>query len=58
VDFSPALREKTRLAVERAFALVAADRLPAPIDQPAKCRDCSLEPMCLPREVLQLGTRR
>ena len=55
VDFTPALRERTLATIERAFALVAAGKLPAPIDQPAKCRDCSLEPLCLPQEVLQLG---
>ncbi len=54
VEFTPDLRERTLATVKRAFALVDAGRLPPPIDHPARCRDCSLEPMCLPREVLQL----
>lgn len=54
VEFTTHLRQQTLDTIDRAFALVAAGQLPAPIDHPAKCRDCSLEPMCLPREVLQL----
>ena len=54
VELTPALRASTLATIERAFALVEAGQLPPPIDQPAKCRDCSLEPMCLPREVLRL----
>lgn len=55
VQLTPALRARTLATIERAFALIDAGQLPPPIDVPAKCRDCSLEPMCLPREVLQLG---
>ena len=57
VDFSPQLRARTEAAVQRAFALLAAGQLPPPSQKRAKCRDCSLEPICLPEEVRQLGTR-
>lgn len=55
VLFTPELRaEVERLAAE-AQRLVAVGELPPPIDNPAKCRDCSLEPLCLPDEVRRLG---
>lgn len=54
IDFTPNLRQKTIATIRHAFDLLAAGKLPPPIDQPAKCRDCSLEPVCLPRETLQL----
>lgn len=54
VAFDAALRERTLAAIQLAFSLLAVDRLPAPLDHPAKCRDCSLEPICLPRETLAL----
>ncbi len=51
VEFTPTLRARTEVAVARAFALLREGRLPLP-DQPyTKCRDCSLEPICMPREV-------
>jgi CRISPR-associated exonuclease Cas4 len=55
VDFTPELRARTEAAVARAFALLEAGQMPPPIDQRAKCRDCSLEEICLPREVLMLS---
>jgi CRISPR-associated exonuclease Cas4 len=54
VDFTPTLRAQTEAAIQRAFDLLAAGQLPPPLDHPKKCRDCSLEPICLPREVLML----
>jgi CRISPR-associated exonuclease Cas4 len=51
VELSTELRDKTKATVARAFELLAAGRLPKPLTQRAKCRDCSLEPICLPREV-------
>lgn len=54
VAITPELRERTEAAVARAFALLKAGRIPPPITHRAKCRDCSLEPICLPREVLTL----
>lgn len=54
VEFSPELRLRTQQAVDRARQLVNLGQLPPPITQFSKCRDCSLEPVCLPRETLQL----
>lgn len=55
VEFTPALRQRTESAIERAYALLAAGRLPDPIEEWRKCKDCSLEPLCLPREVRTLN---
>jgi CRISPR-associated exonuclease Cas4 len=49
------LRARTESALREMRALLDAGVIPPP-DQPyAKCRKCSLEPICLPREVRQLG---
>lgn len=51
VAFTPELRaEVERLAAE-AHRLAVRGELPPPIDQRARCRDCSLQPLCLPDEV-------
>jgi CRISPR-associated exonuclease Cas4 len=49
------LRAKTEASVARAFELLAAGHLPPPTERMAKCHDCSLEPVCLPREVRELN---
>lgn len=54
VEFTPELRERTLASIDRAFDLLARGQIPPPIDNRRKCRDCSLEPICLPREVSQL----
>lgn len=55
VIFSAALRaEVARLAAE-AHRLIAAGALPPPTEQRAKCRDCSLQPLCLPDEIRALS---
>ena len=55
VAFTPELRaEVERLAAE-AQHLVAEGVLPPPIDNRMKCRDCSLQPLCLPDEVRLLA---
>lgn len=54
VTFDVALRDKTLLTIAQVFTLLEEGVLPAPIDHPIKCRDCSLEPICLPSEVLML----
>lgn len=51
VEISPQLRERTVQSIRRAHALVAAGRLPNPLENYNKCRDCSLEPICMPREM-------
>jgi CRISPR-associated exonuclease Cas4 len=66
VVFSEDLRQHTEETVRLAFTLLERGELPQPLvgkqtrkaGLPAlhpKCRDCSLEPLCLPREVLALG---
>jgi CRISPR-associated exonuclease Cas4 len=55
VAFTPELRARTEATVARAFELLEAGRMPPPLDRRAKCRDCSLEAICLPREVLLLS---
>lgn len=57
VDFTPELRARTEVAVQRAFTLLAAGKLPLPTEVRAKCRDCSLQPICLPEEVRRLVGR-
>lgn len=54
VEITPELRARTEAAVERAFALAESPTPPPPLERAARCRDCSLEPVCLPREVLRL----
>ena len=54
VDFTAELRAKTRASVRRAFDLLEKGRMPPPLENLRKCRDCSLEPICLPREVRKL----
>src|SRR5436853_321837 len=66
VVFTETLRQHTEQTIATAFSLLEQGVLPAPLSGkqtrrsplPAlhpKCRDCSLEPLCLPREVLVLG---
>lgn len=51
VHFTPELRARTLESIRRAHKLACAERLPPPLENYNKCRDCSLEPVCLPREV-------
>ena len=54
VAFTPELRARTEAAIDRAFQLLAEGKLPPPVEKQKKCRDCSLEAICLPREVRML----
>ncbi len=65
VPFTEALRERTEATVHVAFTLLTQGKLPPPLPgkytkrstlpaMHSKCKDCSLEPICLPREVLFL----
>jgi len=58
VDITPELRARTEAAVARAFSLLETDQMPLPLDHRAKCCDCSLEGICLPREVSMLSRGR
>ncbi|MGB8345370.1 MAG: CRISPR-associated protein Cas4 [Ktedonobacteraceae bacterium] len=66
IVFTAALRQHTEEAIALAFTLLERGTLPPPLvgkhtrrdglpPYHPKCRDCSLEPLCLPREVLALG---
>jgi len=65
VELTETLRQHTEETIRLAFMLLARGELPPPLagrsskrgQLPAlhpKCKDCSLEPLCLPREVLAL----
>ena len=65
VVFTDDLRQRTEETVRLAFMLLEQEKLPPPLVSKQtkrralptlhkKCRDCSLEPLCLPREVLAL----
>jgi CRISPR-associated exonuclease Cas4 len=54
VQFNETLRAQTIQVIQAIFDLLKNGQMPAPIDQAAKCHDCSLEPICLPRETLRL----
>jgi CRISPR-associated exonuclease Cas4 len=66
VIFDEALRQHAEETIQGAFALLERGILPPPLmgkqskrtmlpSLHKKCKDCSLEPLCLPREVLALG---
>jgi len=57
VEFTPELRARTEAAIARAFELMEQGEIPPPLpkDQRLKCRDCSLEPVCLPEETILLS---
>jgi CRISPR-associated exonuclease Cas4 len=70
VLFSQELRQRTEETIRLAFTLIEQDELPPPLPLSGKttrrsplptlhpkCRDCSLEPLCLPREVLLMRTQ-
>lgn len=68
VLFSEALRQHTEETIQQAFILQERGELPPPLigrqtrrtPLPAlhpKCRDCSLEPLCLPREVFMMRSQ-
>ena len=65
VVFTDDLRQRTEETIHQAFMLLEQKKLPPPLvgkqtkrralpSLHKKCRDCSLEPLCLPREVLAL----
>lgn len=58
VPLTPELRATTIALAAEAHRLVAAGTLPPPITQRSKCRDCSLEPLCLPDLAPQLAAYR
>ena len=57
VKIDEALRATTLNALADARRIAALDTPPPPITNWRKCRDCSLEPLCLPREVIAVQTQ-
>ncbi len=53
VEFTESLRAKTEQAIFAAHSAVSG-KIPAPITNQKKCRDCSLKCLCLPKEIKQL----
>ncbi|HEY1348047.1 MAG TPA: CRISPR-associated protein Cas4 [Ktedonobacteraceae bacterium] len=69
VQFSETLRHHTEATIQLAFRLIAQDESPLPLigrvsrraplpSLHPKCKDCSLEPLCLPREVALARSRK
>ncbi len=56
VVFTPELRAEVAQLAAEAHRLAATSALPPPTDKPGKCRDCSLQPLCLPDELKRLAT--
>ena len=55
VEFTPLLRQATVAAISAAQT-AASQPMPAPISHDKKCRDCSLQGICLPKEMRRLAT--
>jgi CRISPR-associated exonuclease Cas4 len=55
VLFTAELRSEVEQLVVEAHQLAAAGILPPPTSHTAKCRDCSLQPLCMPTELRQLA---
>lgn len=53
INFTPALRLATEQAIEAARSAMVGV-MPLPIDNAKKCRDCSLQKICLPKEIKKL----
>jgi len=58
VAFDEVLRMQTITALAVARQVGALNQPPPPLTNWRKCRDCSLEPICLPREVLAMDSRK
>lgn len=67
VAFTEELRQHTEQTIQQAFLLIEQGQLPPPLIGKTtkrsalptlhpRCKDCSLEPLCLPREVMALTT--
>lgn len=52
------LRVQTEATLQEMRELLAKETIPTPEQPYPKCRQCSLEPICLPREVRQLEKKR
>jgi CRISPR-associated exonuclease Cas4 len=57
VEFSDALRTMTEEAIAMAWK-TSKEKMPAPIQNPKKCDACSLQRICLPKEIKFLLTEK
>jgi CRISPR-associated exonuclease Cas4 len=57
VAFTPELRVETERIAAEAQRLTLSATLPPQLENKAKCRDCSLKPLCLPDELRALARR-
>ncbi|MCL4266073.1 MAG: CRISPR-associated protein Cas4 [Anaerolineae bacterium] len=55
VVFDHALRQMTETAVTHAHHLITTNHIPASIRERQKCQHCSIQPICLPDEVIKLN---
>lgn len=53
VPFAPQLRQKTLETIQQVRAVLEGERVPAAVYS-VKCRDCSMQPVCLPLETQRL----
>lgn len=58
VEIDERLRNGTLSMLTEARVIMQSNQPPAPITNWRKCRDCSLEPICLPREVVAMCTKK
>lgn len=58
VPLDAELRQRTRTLLAEARRVARQNTAPEPINNWRKCRDCSLEPQCLPREMLALKMKK
>ena len=58
VELSESLREKTAQTIATIFDLLETGHIPDPLEHQAKCRDCSMKAICLPKEVKRLKGQR
>lgn len=60
VDFTSDLRARTMAVIDLAFQIALLDTPPSPLDgkMAVRCRDCSLQPICMPEEVKLLMKRK
>ena len=54
IPINESLRAQTLTLIQEARRVACLDDPPAPLENWRKCQDCSLEPLCLPRETLFL----
>lgn len=54
IPFDAHLRQTTEQTIQHAHQLLVGSAIPAPIHERQKCTHCSIQPICLPQEVILL----